>query len=135
MKIVNSSVDFQLRVPLTHEKNAIEQPPKMDPMDTEPKIGLIDFSRPSDFRMRAIEAKNLGFNSKGDDSHLSCTSKLSTIGTSSADSASSTAKSGNTPYEGLNYLIKQFASPQLKLIMYGFKTHLGFHRFRIRIQH
>ena len=105
---------------MTHEKHAIEQPTKIDQMDDEPKIGLIDFSRPSDYRLKAIEAKNSGFNSKGDDSHLSCTSKLSTIGTSSGGSGSSTAKSGNTPYEGL-FQISDFYQIYLKICAERFK--------------
>lgn len=95
--ILKQSVYLQLRVPIIHEKNVIES--TIDQEESEEKIGLIDFSRPSDFRLKAIEAKNSGYSIGDEVSHLSGTSKLSTVGTSSS-SVSSSRK--NTPYEGIN---------------------------------
>lgn len=95
--ILKQSVYLQLRVPIIHEKNVIES--TIDQEESEEKIGLIDFSRPSDFRLKAIEAKNSGYSIGDEVSHLSGTSKLSTVGTS-LSSVSSSRK--NTPYEGIN---------------------------------
>lgn len=91
--ILRPSLNLQMRVPTINEKNAIESAVEID--ETEQKIGLIDFSRPSDYRMKAIEAKSAAINIGDVDSHLSGTSRLSTVATSIES-----LKTGNTPYEG-----------------------------------
>lgn len=86
-------LNLQLRVPTIHEKNVIEATMEAD---DDKHDTIIDFSRPSDYRMKAIEATHSGVSLAGDDaSHLSGTSRISTVATS----AEST-KTGNTPYEG-----------------------------------
>ena len=93
--ILRQLVALQMRIPIINEKNDVQMA-----METseghEEKIGLIDFSRPSDYRIKAIEAKNAGINVGDDTSHLSGTSRLSTVATSTE----SLLKTGNTPYEG-----------------------------------
>ena len=91
--ILRPALNLQMRVPIINEKNAIESAVEID--ETEQKIGLIDFSRPSDYRMKAIEAKSAAINIGDVDSHLSGTSRLSTVATSIES-----LKTGNTPYEG-----------------------------------
>lgn len=91
--ILRPSLNLQMRVPIINEKNVIESAIEID--ETEQKIGLIDFSRPSDYRMKAIEAKSAAINIGDADSHLSGTSRLSTVATSIES-----LKTGNTPYEG-----------------------------------
>lgn len=91
--VLRPSLNLQLRVPIISEKNVIENAVEID--ETEQKIGLIDFSRPSDYRMKAIEAKSAAINVGDADSHLSGTSRLSTVATSIES-----LKTGNTPYEG-----------------------------------
>jgi hypothetical protein len=86
-------LNLQLRVPTIHEKNAIETTVEADDMDDK----IIDFSRPSDYRMKAIEAKQLGVSVSDDASHLSGTSRMSTVGTATSTDS---LKTGNTPYEG-----------------------------------
>lgn len=89
--ILRNLFTLQMRVPSINDKNDA-----MEATDEgEQKIGLIDFSRPSDYRMKAIEAKNSGINIGDDTSHLSGTSRLSTVATSIES-----LKTGNTPYEG-----------------------------------
>lgn len=93
--IIKPVLNLQLRVPIINEKNIIESAVESAD-DTERKIGLIDFSRPSDYRIKAIEAKSAAINVGDDDtSHLSGTSRLSTVATSIES-----LKTGNTPYEG-----------------------------------
>lgn len=91
--ILRPTLNLQMRVPIINEKNVIESAIEID--ETEQKIGLIDFSRPSDYRMKAIEAKSAAINIGDADSHLSGTSRLSTVATSIES-----LKTGNTPYEG-----------------------------------
>jgi hypothetical protein len=87
-------LNLQLRVPTIHEKNVIESTMEVD---DDKHDTIIDFSRPSDYRMKAIEATHSGVSLTGDDdaSHLSGTSRMSTIGT-----PTDTSKTGNSPYEG-----------------------------------
>lgn len=92
--IMKPILNLQLRVPTIHEKNVIETSMEAD----ESNDKIIDFSRPSDYRMKAIEATQLGVSVGDDASHLSGTSRMSTVGT--ATSTESLAKTGNTPYEG-----------------------------------
>lgn len=92
--IIKPILNLQLRVPAIHEKNVLETTMEAD--DSNDKI--IDFSRPSDYRMKAIEATQLGVSVGDDASHLSGTSRMSTVGT--ATSTESLGKTGNTPYEG-----------------------------------
>lgn len=92
-------LNLQLRVPTIHEKNVIEATMEAD---DDKHDTIIDFSRPSDYRMKAIEATHSGVGLSGDDvSHLSGTSRMSTVGTATS---TDTAKFGNTPYEGENKL-------------------------------
>lgn len=92
--IMRQILNLQLRVPPIHEKNVIETTMEADATDDK----VIDFSRPSDYRMKAIEAKSLGVGAGGDDaSHLSGTSRMSTVGTATS---SESVKIANTPYEG-----------------------------------
>lgn len=92
--IMRQILNLQLRMPTIHEKNVIETTMETD--DTDDKI--IDFSRPSDYRMKAIEAKHLGVRSVIDNaSHLSGTSRMSTVGTATSIES---LKTGVTPYEG-----------------------------------
>lgn len=92
--VIRPVLNLQMRVPMINEKNVIEG--TMESADeTEQKIGLIDFSRPSDYRIKAIEAKSAAINVGDDTSHLSGTSRLSTVATSIES-----LKTGNTPYEG-----------------------------------
>lgn len=89
-------LNLQLRVPMIHEKNVIEATSDGEEKDAGDK--LIDFSRPSDYRMKAIEAKYSGVGAGGDDgSHLSATSQMSTVGTATSTES---VKTGTTPYEG-----------------------------------
>jgi hypothetical protein len=101
--ILRQMFNFQMRVPAINDKNVIEA--AMETEKCEEKIGLIDFSRPSDYRMKAIEARNAGIYTADDVSHLSGTSRLSTVATS-IDSL----KTGNqnTPYEGKMSINKIF---------------------------
>lgn len=109
--ILRPVISLQMRVPTINEKNDIQ--PTMDRAvdDDEEKIGLIDFSRPSDYRMKAIEAKNSGINAFDDASHLSGTSRLSTVATSTE----SLKITGITPYEGKDFSSFRFLSPPVKL--------------------
>ena len=88
--IMGQILNLQLRVPDINEKNAIETTTEIDDSDYK----VIDFSRPSDYRMKAIEAKHLGVSSKDD---ASGTSRMSTVGTATS---SESIKTGNTAYEG-----------------------------------
>lgn len=93
--IMRQILNLQLRVPTIHEKNVIETTMEADDDKHET---IIDFSRPSDYRMKAIEATHSGVGLTGDDaSHLSGTSRMSTVATTSS---SDSPKTGNTPYEG-----------------------------------
>lgn len=94
--VFKQMLNLQLRVPLIHEDNNIEPTNEAD--DSEDKIGLIDFSRPSDYRMKAIEAKSAGINLGDETSQMlgGEGGKFSTVGTTSTDSF----KTGTTPYEG-----------------------------------
>lgn len=89
--IMSQILNLQLRVPTINEKNAIGTTTEID--DTDEKV--IDFSRPSDYRMKAIEAKHLGtkFASYIDDALG--TSRMSTV-----ETETSTESIGNTAYEG-----------------------------------
>jgi hypothetical protein len=91
--ILNQTVKLQLHIPAINDKSDIQV--AMDADECNDKIGLIDFSRPSDYRIKAIEAKNSGINIIDDTSHLSGTSRLSTVATSIES-----LKTGNTAYEG-----------------------------------
>lgn len=92
-------LNLQLRVPTIHEKNVIETTMEADDADDK----IIDFSRPSDYRMKAIEARQLGITVGGDDaSHLSGTSRMSTVGTATSTES---LKTGNTPYEGKTWIV------------------------------
>lgn len=89
-------LNLQLRVPMIHEKNVIETTSDMEEKDASDKH--IDFSRPSDYRMKAIEAKHSGVGVSGDDaSHLSGMSRMSTVGTATSTES---VRAGTTPYEG-----------------------------------
>lgn len=90
--IMTQILNLQLRVPMIHEKSVIEEAPA----EADDKYNkIIDLSRPSDYRMKAIEAKHSGVGVRSDDaSRLSGTSRMSTVGTvTSVESA---------PYEGEN---------------------------------
>jgi hypothetical protein len=88
-------LNLQLRVPTIHEKNVVES--TMDGEDDKHET-IIDFSRPSDYRMKAIEATHMGVSLSGDDvSHLSGTSRMSTV---EPPTTADSTKVGNTPYEG-----------------------------------
>lgn len=105
--VLRHALAFQMRIPTINEKNDIQ----MQTSDvSEKKIGLIDFSRPSDYRIKAIEAKSAGINGGDETSHLSGTSRLSTVATSTE----SLLKTGNTPYEG-NF----FCLYAIKLIIFA----------------
>ncbi|KAG5670791.1 hypothetical protein PVAND_001030 [Polypedilum vanderplanki] len=80
--ILREVVSMQMRVPIINEKNDIHMAIEARTNEGEQKIGLIDFSRPSDYRTKAIEARNAGINVGDDTSHLSGTSRLSTVATS-----------------------------------------------------
>jgi dynein heavy chain, axonemal len=89
--IVRPILSLQMRVPAINERSlsALESVEV-----NEQKIGLIDFSRPSDYRIKAIEAKSAAINVGDDISHLSGTSRLSTV------ESIESVRPGNTPYEG-----------------------------------
>lgn len=94
--IMRQILNLQLRVPMIHEKNVIEATSDMEEKDASDK--LIDFSRPSDYRMKAIEAKHSGAGAGGDDaSQLSGASRMSTVETATSTES---VKTGTTPYEG-----------------------------------
>lgn len=87
-------LNLQMRVPTIHEKNVIETKMEVGELDDK----AIDFSRPSDYRMRTIEAKRSGVNISGDDaSNRSGTTRVSTVGT---ETSAESIKAGTTPYEG-----------------------------------
>lgn len=88
--IMSQILNLQLRVPTINERNAIGTTTETDDMDDK----VIDFSRPSDYRMKAIEAKHLGVSSIEDASR---TSRMSTVGT---ETSTESIKTGNTAYEG-----------------------------------
>lgn len=93
--IMRQILNLQMRVPKIHEKNVIET--KIEAGESDDKV--IDFSRPSDYRMKAIEAKHSGVSISGDDaSHRSGTSRMSTVGTATSTES---IKTGTTPYEGI----------------------------------
>jgi hypothetical protein len=91
--IVSQVLQHQLRLPIIHDKSVVGTTVQQE--DKYEKI--IDLSRPSDYRMRAIEAKNLSANATSDDgSHASGASRMSTVATvTSSDSVKAC-----TPYEG-----------------------------------
>lgn len=88
--IMSQILNLQLRVPTINEKSVIATKTETD--DTDDKV--IDFSRPSDYRMKAIEAKHLGVISTDE---VSATSRMSTLGTATSIES---LKTGNTAYEG-----------------------------------
>ena len=104
--ILRPLLDLQMRVPMINEKTGIESAIEIDEM--EEKIGLIDFSRPSDYRTKAIEAKNAVIHLGDGDSRLSGTSRLSTVATSMES-----LKTGNTPYEGKGRYIYHYISTKV----------------------
>jgi hypothetical protein len=93
--VLREIVSLQMRVPMINEKNDIHASEMSD--GGEPKIGLIDFSRPSDYRIKAIEAKSAAIAAGDDASHLSGTSRLSTLATSNESLKTGVAYE---PYEG-----------------------------------
>lgn len=93
--IMKQILNLQLRVPTIHEKNVVESTMEADDDKHET---IIDFSRPSDYRMKAIEATHMGVSLSGDDvSHLSGTSRMSTV---EPPTTTDSTKVANTPYEG-----------------------------------
>lgn len=80
-------VEFQFLEPKTVDDKLI--PVDNDGIQDEKKPGLLDFSKPSDFHMKAVKAKKDGFNATGDDSHLS----------SSLDREGSLKSDGSPVYE------------------------------------
>jgi hypothetical protein len=79
----------QFREPVITKQTLL--PEKQAPPDEtteELQIGLMDLSRPSDFRLHAISAKREGFSVEGDDTHLKSTSSMS-MASASKTSASS----------------------------------------------
>lgn len=92
--IMRQILNLQLQVPTIHEKNVVESTMEVDDDKHET---IIDFSRPSDYRMKAIEATHMGVSLSGDDvSHLSGTSRMSTV----EPATTTDSKPGNTSYEG-----------------------------------
>lgn len=105
MTTLKSSVDLQLRLPVPRENEKFEFMQGQGDGEPDEKIGLIDFSKPSDFRLKSITANYSGF-PNGDD--LNHSGKRSTIDMTSQSSAVTT-KTGNSPYEGISCLINCLA--------------------------
>uniref|UniRef100_A0A336KIK9 CSON011062 protein n=1 Tax=Culicoides sonorensis TaxID=179676 RepID=A0A336KIK9_CULSO len=78
-KIYKPMIDFQYRVPRIDNASSandemeikkIEQDEENKKNTGKSEVCLMDFSRPSDFRLIAVKAKKTGFHATGDDSHL-----------------------------------------------------------------
>lgn len=57
-KVFKNAVEYQFNVPNTMEKNKFDKENGSAKESTsDENIGIIDFSRPSDFRLRAVKTK------------------------------------------------------------------------------
>lgn len=92
--IMRQILNLQLRVPMIHGKNVVES--SSDEEETTKNDKLIDFSRPSDYRMQVLEATHLGVTSD-DVMNVSVSSRMSTVETATSTDS---IKTGTTPYEG-----------------------------------
>lgn len=97
--IMKQILHSQLRVPKMNESQVTETSTDAaldgdDDDDDEKKEALIDFSRPSDYRTKAIEAKHTLESTKIDDARIA--SRLSTFG--STPVADSAARPENTTF-------------------------------------
>lgn len=94
--LFHSAIEFQFREPITQtdDNDLFDNSKLIDEMETtdEKDAILIDFSRPSDFRLKAFLAKKSGFNASGDDSHL----ESSLLQSSSSKTTISTENSAET---------------------------------------
>lgn len=89
--VMKQILNHQLLVPIIHEKNVLE----MTTADSDDNSNnTIDFSRPTDYRMKVIEAEQT--RASLDESRMSGPSRVSTRGTASSESI----KAEVTPYEG-----------------------------------
>lgn len=89
--VMKQILNHQLLVPIIHEKNVLE----MTTTESDDNSNnTIDFSRPTDYRMKVIEAEQT--RSSLAESRLSGPSRVSTRGTASSESI----KAEGTPYEG-----------------------------------
>lgn len=92
--IVNPLSHFQLRIPTNNHQKKLEVNVSHD--ISEENYGMVDFSRPSDFRLKAIEAN---YSTHFHDDNSNANRKSSSSKTHSP-SPLTTTKTGNTPYEG-----------------------------------
>jgi hypothetical protein len=94
--IIKQILLSQMRVPVINEKQVTgtSSDAITDDDEDERKEALIDFSRPSDYRTKAIEAKHSIESSKIEEARIA--SRLSTFESTSVESA----RNENTPYEG-----------------------------------
>lgn len=98
--IIKQILHSQMRVPVINEKQVTAGTTTStdavvdDDDDDVRKEALIDFSRPSDYRTKAIEAKHSIETSKIEEARIA--SRLSTFESTSIESA----RNENTPYEG-----------------------------------
>jgi len=96
--ILKQALNFQMRVPSI--KGTEKDKKAFDLDEVEGKIGMIDFTRPSDYRLKAIEARKSGISlsTTSDGSHMTtAASRMSTVGTATSTDS---LKNVNTPYEG-----------------------------------
>lgn len=64
------SIKFQFREPIAVHENTLENDEANEELN-ETRVDLIDYSRPSDFRQKAVAAKRAGHDvSGGGDGHL-----------------------------------------------------------------
>lgn len=91
--VMKQILNHQLLVPIIHEKNVFE----MTTTESDDKSNnTIDLSRPTDYRMKVIEADQTRASLHADESRVSGPSRVSTRGTASSESI----KAEVTPYEG-----------------------------------
>lgn len=87
--VMKQILNHQLLVPIIHEKNVLE----MTTAESDDNSNnTIDFSRPTDYRMKVIEAEQTSL----EEARVSGPSRVSTRGTASSESI----KAEVTPYEG-----------------------------------
>lgn len=70
--IYPTAIEFQFREPLPIQENMFPETSEESEDMNATRVELIDFSRPSDYRLRAVVAKKMGHSAAagGDDTHL-----------------------------------------------------------------
>lgn len=111
--IIKQILLSQMRVPVINEKqvtSGMSSDAVVDDDDDVRKEALIDFSRPSDYRTKAIEAKHSIELTKIEEARIA--SRLSTFESTSIESA----RNENTPYEGKLENLSSFHSTNISTL-------------------